>query len=392
MRRFLPLLVVTSLLLALTALPAAAQTPTPQPTTGGKPLVLFTSYPSQIVGLGETVTFNLKLRAGERAQVVQLEMKELPAGWTATFRGGARNIQAAYVEPGTDATVDLRLEPSAEVTSGTYRFVAVARGEGAVSELPLTLTVREKVPAKLSLTTDLPIIRGPRTSTFRYNVTLKNEGDDDLTVNLFVETAPGFAGVVKVGGNEVTSVPLDGNQTKTLSVEVKAFQEVPAGAYPMRLRADAGDARAQLDLAAEVTGQVELAISAPDGRLSGRAYAGREEPLTIYIQNLGTAPARDITLSASQPTGWTVEFEPKRIDEIGAGKQVEVTAKIKPSDKAVAGDYMVTVRAQPESGANKSADFRITVLTSTLWGVVGVALIAVAVAVVGLAVMRFGRR
>lgn len=392
MRRLLPLLVVTSLLLALTALPAAAQTPTPQPTTGGKPLVLFTSYPSQIVGLGETVTFNLKLRAGERAQVVQLEMKELPAGWTATFRGGARNIQAAYVEPGTDATVDLRLEPSAEVTSGTYRFVVVARGEGAVSELPLTLTVREKVPAKLSLTTDLPVIRGPRTSTFRYNVTLKNEGDDDLTVNLFVETAPGFAGVVKVGGNEVTSIPLDGNQTKTLSVEIKAFQEVPAGAYPMRLRADAGDARAQLDLAAEVTGQVELAISAPDGRLSGRAYAGREEPLTIYIQNLGTAPARDITLSSSQPTGWTVEFEPKRIDEIGAGKQVEVTAKIKPADKAVAGDYMVTVRAQPESGANKSADFRITVLTSTLWGVVGVALIAVAVAVVGLAVMRFGRR
>lgn len=392
MRRFLPLLVVTSLLLALTALPAAAQTPTPQPTTGGKPLVLFTSYPSQIVGLGETVTFNLKLRAGEQAQVAQLELKELPAGWTATFRGGARNIQAAYVEPGTDTNVDLRLEPSAEVTSGTYRFVAVARGEGAVSELPLTLTVREKVPPKLSLTTDLPVIRGPRTSTFRYNVTLKNEGDDDLTVNLFVETAPGFAGVVKVGGNEVTSVPLDGNQTKTLSVEVKAFQEVPAGAYPMRLRADAGDARAQLDLAAEVTGQVELAISAPDGRLSGRAYAGREEPLTIYIQNLGTAPARDITLSASQPTGWTVEFEPKRIDEIGAGKQVEVTAKIKPSDKAVAGDYMVTVRAQPESGANKSADFRITVLTSTLWGVAGVALIAVAVAVVGLAVMRFGRR
>ncbi|MCS6845887.1 MAG: NEW3 domain-containing protein [Caldilineales bacterium] len=392
MRRLLPILVVTSLLLALAALPAAAQTPTPQPTTGGKPLVLFTAYPSQIVGLGETVTFNLKLRAGERAQVVQLEMKELPAGWTATFRGGARNIQAAYVEPGTDTNVDLRLEPSAQVTSGTYRFVVLARGEGAVSELPLTLTVREKVPARLSLTTDLPVIRGPRTSTFRYNVTLKNEGDEDLTVNLFVETAPGFAGVVKVGGNEVTSVPVDGNQTKTLSVEVKAFQEVPAGAYPMRLRADAGDARAQLDLAAEVTGQVELAISAPDGRLSGRAYAGREEPLTIYIQNLGTAPARDITLSSSQPTGWTVEFDPKRIDEIGAGKQVEVTAKIKPSDKAVAGDYIVTVRAQPESGANKSADFRITVLTSTLWGVVGVALIAVAVAVVGLAVMRFGRR
>ena len=48
--------------------------------------------------------------------------------------------------------------------------------------------------------------------------------------------------------------------------------------------------------------------------------------------------------------------------------------------------------AQPQDGAAKTADFRITVMTSTLWGIVGVGLIAVAVVVVGLAVMRFGRR
>jgi uncharacterized membrane protein len=53
---------------------------------------------------------------------------------------------------------------------------------------------------------------------------------------------------------------------------------------------------------------------------------------------------------------------------------------------------MVTVSARPEDGNSESADFRITVLTSTLWGVAGVALIAVAVVVVGLAVARFGRR
>ncbi len=53
---------------------------------------------------------------------------------------------------------------------------------------------------------------------------------------------------------------------------------------------------------------------------------------------------------------------------------------------------MVNVSAKPETGPSKAVDFRITVLTSTLWGLVGVALIAVAVAVVGLAVVRFGRR
>jgi uncharacterized membrane protein len=97
-------------------------------------------------------------------------------------------------------------------------------------------------------------------------------------------------------------------------------------------------------------------------------------------------------LSASQPAGWKVEFDPKQIAEVPAGKQVEVTANIQPADQAIAGDYVVTVRAKPEDGPAKPADFRITVLTSTLWGIVGIGLIAVAVVVVGLAVMRFGRR
>ena len=106
----------------------------------------------------------------------------------------------------------------------------------------------------------------------------------------------------------------------------------------------------------------------------------------------GSAPARRVKMSASQPSGWSVTFEPEKIGEVPAGEQVEVTANLRPAEKALAGDYMVTVRAQPEGSSNKSAELRITVLTSTLWGIVGVGLIAVAVGVVGLAVLRFGRR
>jgi uncharacterized membrane protein len=71
---------------------------------------------------------------------------------------------------------------------------------------------------------------------------------------------------------------------------------------------------------------------------------------------------------------------------------VEVTAHVKPPEKAVAGDYVLSLSARPAEGTAKSADFRITVVVATLWGIGGVALIAVAVAVVALAVMRFGRR
>jgi len=185
---------------------------------------------------------------------------------------------------------------------------------------------------------------------------------------------------------------LKANETKSLDVEAKSFTEIPAGEYPFTIRAQGSDVQATLDLTAEVTGRPKLSVTAPDGRLSGQAYAGRETPLKVVVQNTGSAAAHAIKMSASQPSGWSVEFDPKEIAEIPANKQVEVTAKIKPAEKAVAGDYMVTIRARPEGSSSESAEFRITVLTSTLWGVVGIVLIAVAVIVVGLAVIRFGRR
>lgn len=65
--------------------------------------------------------------------------------------------------------------------------------------------------------------------------------------------------------------------------------------------AQGGDAEARLHLTAEVTGQSELTISAPDGRLSGQAQAGRETPLEVILRNNGIAPAQGVELSAPLP-------------------------------------------------------------------------------------------
>jgi len=132
-------------------------------------------------------------------------------------------------------------------------------------------------------------------------------------------------------------------------------------------------------------------VTAPEGRLSGRAYAGSTEPLKVIVKNEGSAPARNVSLSSSPPSGWEVTFEPDRIDEIPPRGEKEVTARVRPSARAIAGDYMVTITASATEGS-ASADFRITVLTRTLWGIVGVVLIAAALVVVGQAVSRYGRR
>ena len=146
-----------------------------------------------------------------------------------------------------------------------------------------------------------------------------------------------------------------------------------------------------MPLTLEVTGRPRISLSTPEGRLSGRATAGQETPIKLVVRNRGTAPAREVELTAFEPSGWEVNFEPKKIPEIPPGEEVTVTAKIKPSSRSLAGDYMVTLRASGK-GVSDSVDFRVTVLTSTAWGIIGVGLIAVALGVVGFSVARFGRR
>jgi len=367
--------------------------PVPARAQEGQGLLLFCDYPARVAELGETVTFNLTLRlTASTPQTVYLDVQGLPDGWEATFRGGGNVVRAVFVEPEKDATVSLRVVVPENAPGDTYRWTVVARGEGVSAEFPLELTVAAKLPPRLSLSVDLPTLRGSATTTFRYDATLKNEGDEETTVNLQASAPQGFLVSFRYMGQEVTSLPVGANESKRISIEARPYAQIPAGTYPIEVVALGGESEARVSLVAEVTGQPDLTIRTPDERLSTQVYTGRETPVRLVVQNNGSAPALNVELSASTPSGWSVRFEPERIPEIPVGQQVEITMHVKPADKAVAGDYMLTVRARPQDGGYESADFRITVLTSTLWGVVGILLIAVAVAVVGWAVMRFGRR
>ena len=185
-----------------------------------------------------------------------------------------------------------------------------------------------------------------------------------------------------------------GSESITIEVDPLLDDQTPSGQYPIQVTAtsESDNLQTEAQLVAEVVGESRLTITAPDSRLSGDIPAGETTPLSLVLLNTGSAPARNIDLSATQPTGWTVTFDPESVAELAPGTQTQVTANIQPNDKALSGDYMLTFRAQPEDSTSKSIEYRATVQTSTLWGVVGVAMIAVAVLALGLAVARFGRR
>lgn len=359
---------------------------------GFRGLGFSTPFPSQTVRAGETQTLVLTVKNfGLPPQVVALRVAEAPRGWQLTFLGSGRPVRSVYVAPDQEATVTLRLEPPKGLRPGTYHFRLVAQGQDGQAALPLTLTLGAVTPRRLSLEPELPVLRGAPTASFRYRLTLRNESDQDALVNIDAQAPRGFQVNFSLFGQQVASVPLKAGESRDLDAEVSLPPRVAAGTYPITVRASTGDARTSTQLTLEITGRPELTVTAPEGRLSGRANAGRDSPLKVIVKNNGSAPARNVTLSSFPPSGWEVTFSPERVDEIAPNGEAEFTATIRPSPKALTGDYMVTMTAS-SGDVSSSADFRITVTTSTLWGLVGVLVVAAGLGVVTFAVNRYGRR
>lgn len=379
---------LTAALVALTAVSPVAQ-------AQFQGLTLSTPFPSQVIPPGAPVTLPIEVASyGLPPQVVELEVVQAPDGWQVSFLGEGRVVYAVYLGPDDSQSLTLKVEPLADAGLGDYSILLRATASGAAAELPIQLTLGEVFAPQLKLTAELPVLRGSATSSFTYRARLENDSDQDLLVSLTAEAPEGFEVVFKqsTSAQEFSSLAIEAGRTQNVNIEVHPPSEVIAGQYPIVVTAQGDQAVAQLQLTAEITGQPELNLTTQDGRLSGRVYSGRTTSLRIVVSNTGTAEAQNIRLESTPPSRWNVSFVPEVIDSLLPQTQVEVTVNIRPADQAVAGDYMLTLRAVAENGSRSSADFRITLLTSTAWGVVGLVLIAAALGVVALAVARFGRR
>jgi uncharacterized membrane protein len=172
---------------------------------------------------------------------------------------------------------------------------------------------------------------------------------------------------------------------------VRPPSTVGAGSFPVTVKASSEDASADAKVALEIAGQPRLSLAGRDGLVSSRAEAGKETSIPILITNTGTAPADEIELTSTAPSGWKIVFEPKTVDRIPPGQNKEVQALVTPPEKAVAGDYAPTLNVASR-GETASQQFRVAVSTSTMWGIVGAGIIAIALLIMVGAVARFGRR
>jgi uncharacterized membrane protein len=359
-----------------------------------KGIFLLTDYPAMSVRPGATSTIALRLQNyGLSPDRFTLSVTDVPKGWSAILLGGGQPIAAAM--PATDASVSLqlRLDVPVNVAMGTQTLTVKAEGQGTTVTLPIAVTLAKELPAKLTVESPLPALRGTPKSTFDYQLTIKNDSGRNLTVTFAADAPKNFetSFTESYGSQQISSIPIEAGQSKDVKLHVRPPSTVDAKNYPMGVTVSAEDASAKTKLSLEIVGQPQLTLAGRDGLVSAKAEAGKQSVVPIVVTNIGTAPADNVELTAVAPSGWKITFEPKTIPRIEPGKDAEVQAQITPTATSLAGDYIANMRATA-GGEAAQTQFRVSVTTSTTWAMAGAGIIGVAVLFMVAAVARFGRR
>src|SRR5690606_37717627 len=115
-----------------------------------------------------------------------------------------------------------------QVNKGTYHFTVSARGIG---QLPLTVLVSQQGTFKTEFISAQPNMQGAANSLFTYTATLRNGTAADQVYSLNANMPPGWTVNFKADYKQVSSVSIEANRTKDITIEVDPPDETPAGKY-----------------------------------------------------------------------------------------------------------------------------------------------------------------
>lgn len=368
-------------------------------------LDLTTKYTGISAKPGDTLSFDLGfINTTGSGLNTTLSADGLPENWTGYFEGGNNTISSVYVNPnastqGTDADPNLDLASYSltipdDAKKGDYsiNLHAVGNAEGAVSDLTVHINVTDEAAGNNSLDTTYPQQQGAAGTTFTFNSTLRNSSSSSQLYSLAAEAPTGWNVTFKPSSQnmEVSSIEVNSHSTSTVTITVTPPDSVEAGEYEIPVTATSSTQSLTANLKVTITGTYDLNVQTADGRLSFDTNVGNTQAVTLNVINNGNIDLANVNLTAETPSGWTAEFSESTIDTLPAGQTKEITMNVTPGKDAMSGDYAMTVTAK-NSDTSIDQTFRVTVKTSTRWGVVGICLIVLIVLGLSEVFRRFGR-
>ncbi|OUP17067.1 hypothetical protein B5F29_14020 [Lachnoclostridium sp. An196] len=358
-------------------------------------LEFYTDYPGISVKAGDSQTISMYVSNTSGSGLdADLSIVSIPDGWEGYFSGSGSQISRVHVENGAESTVTFNLEIPEDAAEGDYTVQLQATSDTELTDVTdLVLSIQEVQYGQGSFEAEYPEQEGASGTAFSFSTTLVNNSAADQSYSLSAQAPAGWQVSFQPSGEstQVASIEVAAASSEGLTVSVTPPENVEAGDYTIPISATSASDTLETELTVTITGTYALELSTPSGLLSFDAHANRESDVTLSITNNSNVDLQNITLTSSAPTDWTVTFDESSIEVLEAGATQEITAHVTPGDSAMTGDYVTTITASC-SETSDTAEFRVSVKTDTIWGIVAIVIILALVAGVGAVFKKYGRR
>lgn len=262
-------------------------------------------------------------------------------------------------------------------------------------------TEPEPVPTdNITLETEFPKLEAVAVGSFQFNVTLNYKGQIERVFDFKTSAPAGWDVYIQPQyetGKRISSITIDSSYSGT-SKSITAVVNTPSypppdpDEYKILLEVVSGEVSGSIELTAKITAKYTLSAFPLHELYNMSATSGKDNIYSIQVTNSGSAPIENITFDSTHPEGWEITFAPEKLETLDTSNPRAIDVNISPPPKAVAGDYMITLRVSGKQASADKMDIRVTVETPTIWGWVGVIIIIVVVAGLFVVFMRFGRR
>lgn len=359
---------------------------------------LSTEYPGMSVKPGDSLNITIDMDNTSGSDMdVSIQITEMPEGWDGYLKGGSYEVSRVHVKSGEDSDVTLHVDVPDEMTEGTYQVVVTGTGEnGGADRLNLSFDVTEENAGRGSFSSEYPEQEGTSGTDFSFSTTLINNGLTTQSYSLSSNAPTGWNVSFKPSDSStnVAAIEVESASSQGLTVDVVPPESVEAGDYTISCSAVSAEETLSTELHVTITGTYEMLLSTPDGRVSFDANAGKTQDVTLQITNTGNVDLENVSLNSSLPSGWVVTYDldDNIIESIPAGSVTEVIAHVRPDSDAITGDYVAKFTAKHDQAASSALEFRVSVKTDTLWGIVAVVVIACTLGALGYVFRKYGRR
>ncbi len=268
--------------------------------------------------------------------------------------------------------------------------------EGAGEQIEEIEDIRETLTTEVVF--DEVVDYGIIGNTFEWRVDLTYNGLEDRLFVFEYDAPAGWNVLVSPQYQEKTlsAIKLKPEKTESIRVIARPQVEQDPDEYDIKFTIKAADEESELQETVELKAIVkpvgDLVFTTETGRLNTEVVKDADNSFTLILDNIGTGPVEDITLSVvDSPVRWLVDFKEEKIKVVDVGNPENVEISIIPAEKTIAGDYMIRIMAQSEKSTTH-IDIRASVKVPIVWQIVGIAIIVIVIAGMGFLFYRLGKR